>query len=96
MSAKRRRTLTRSVIATEPVSVRTFARVASWRVLTNANAEIIILEFHTLVYVAAGSIVGIQSVSGVASTSITAPDIQAHVLTESRYSLALVDILKKS
>lgn len=96
MLKRRTRTLACSAIGAEPVSIGAFARVASRRVFTDANAEIIILEFHALVYVATGSIVRVQSESGVASASITAPNVQAHMLTKSWYSLALIDILEKS
>lgn len=88
--------MTRSAIGAEPVSVGTLARVASRRVLADTDAKIIILEFRALVYIAAGPIVGVQSESGVASASVTAPDVQAHVLTEPRYPLALVDVLGES
>lgn len=87
-------TLARSTIDTEPVSLGTLARVASRRILADADAEMIVLEFRALVNVAARSVVGIQPESSFASASVTAPHVQAHVLTESRCLLTLVDILK--
>lgn len=88
--------MTRSAVGAEPVSIGTLARVASWRVLADTDAEIVILKFHALVYVGAGAVVGVQSKPGVAAAPITAPDVEAHVLTESRYALALVDVLSKT
>lgn len=69
------------------------ARVAARRVLADADAEIVVLEFCTLVDVAAGSIVGVQPESGFASASVAAPNVHAHVLTDPSCSLTLVDIL---
>lgn len=55
----------------------------------------IVLEFRALVNVAASSVVGIEPESSFASASVTTPHIQAHVLTESRCLLALIDILEE-
>lgn len=87
-------TLTRSAIAPEPISVRTLARVATRGIVTNTDTEIVVFEFHTLVHVRAGPIVSVQSESWFTTASVTAPNIQAHLLTESRDSLAFVDILR--
>lgn len=88
-------TLTRSTIDTESVTVGTLARVASRRILADADAEMIVLEFRALVNVAARSVVGIQPEPSFASASVATPHIQAHVLTESRCLLTLVDILEE-
>lgn len=85
--------LTRSAIAPEPISVRTLARVATRSIVTNTDTEIVVFEFHALVHVRAGPIVSVQSESWFTTASVTAPNVQAHLLTESWDSLAFVDIL---
>jgi len=67
--------LTCSTIDTQPVSLGTLARVASRRILADADAEMIVLEFRALVNVAAGPIVGIQPESSFTSAFVTAPHI---------------------
>lgn len=51
--------LTRSTVDTEPISLGTLARVASRRILADADAQMVVLEFRALVDVAARSVVGI-------------------------------------
>lgn len=87
-------TLTCSAVSAESVSVGALAHVTTRRVLAYTNAKVVILEFCTLVYIAAGSIVGAQPESSLASACITAPDVQAHVLTQSWCALTLVDVLQ--
>lgn len=52
-------TLTSSTVDAESISIGTLARVTARRILANADAEIIVLEFRALVDIAAGSIIGI-------------------------------------
>jgi len=87
-------TLTRSTVDAESVAVRALARVAARRVLADADAEIVVLEFRALVDVAARSIIGVQPEAGLASASVAAPNVQTHLLTESRCTLTLVDVLR--
>lgn len=63
--------MTRSTIDTESVTLGTLARVASRRILADADAEMVVLEFRALVNVAAGSVVGVQPESSFASASVT-------------------------
>lgn len=86
--------MTRSTVDAESVAVGTLARVAARRVLADADAEIVVFEFRAFVDVAARSIVGVQPEAGLASASVTAPDVQAHLLAESRCALTLVDVLQ--
>lgn len=51
--------LARSTVDTEPVSLGTLARVASRRILADADAEMIVLEFRALVNVDASPVVGV-------------------------------------
>lgn len=90
---KRRVTQTVSSVGAEFVAIGALARVAPRRVLADADAEIVVFEFRALVDVGAGSIVGVQSESSLASASVTTPQVHAHVLAESRCSLTLVDVL---
>lgn len=85
--------LTRSTVDTESVAVGTLARVAARRVLANADAEIVVLEFSALVDVAARSIIGVQPETRLASASVAAPNVQTYLLTESWCTLALVDVM---
>lgn len=51
--------MTSSTVNAESISIGTLARVTTRRVLADADAEIVVLEFRALVNVVAGSIVGI-------------------------------------
>lgn len=54
---KRIVTLTSSTINAESISIGTLARVTTRRILADADAEIVVLEFRAFVDVATGSIV---------------------------------------
>jgi len=86
-------TLTCSAVDTESITVGTLARIATRRILADADAEIVVLEFSALVDVAARSIIGIQPEARLASASVAAPNVQTDLLTESRCTLTLVDVL---
>lgn len=86
--------MTCSTVDTESIAVGALARITARRVFADADAEIVILEFRALVDVAARSIIGVQPETRLTSASVAAPNVQTYLLTESRCTLTLVDVLE--
>lgn len=87
-------TYARSFVSTQFVALGTAALVATWRVLTHADAQVAVLELGALVDVVTRAAVRLQGKSRVARAPERAPRVQAVVLAQSRSHAALVNVCK--